>query len=78
MDKERLRVRFDAKLLEKLAGISGREVNEMNKLRSTQPRMVDGIENILKNLTTKLEAIHTFVIEFNANADHPIVVDIDI
>lgn len=74
-DNERIRVRFDSKLLEKLAGISGREVYAMNTLKSTQPTIVHEIKKILEDLANRLAAIDTFVIEFNANTDLPIVVE---
>lgn len=74
-DSERIRVRFDSNLLEKLAGISGREVYAMNTLRSTQPTMVHEIKKILENLANRLTTIDAFVIEFTANANHPMVID---
>lgn len=70
-------VRFDANLLEKLAGISGHDCHNLYSLRSAQPSVINEIEEILRKLTEKLQAIDSFIkIEFSVGSDLPVVVDI--
>lgn len=74
---EQITVRFDTDVLNRLAGISGVDCYNLHKLRSTQPSVIHEIDDILRRLTEKLQAIDSFLkLEFTAESDLPIVVDI--
>lgn len=76
-DYQRLKVRFASSVLDKIAGINGRECHDLNALRATQPSIKREIQEILENLANKLQQIDSFIkIEFSADSDVPFVVDI--
>lgn len=73
----KLQVRFNSDVLDKLTGVSGREINDMYAMRNTHPQVADDIEDILDRLSAKLEELNAFLkIEFQNDSDSPIVVEI--
>lgn len=73
----KMEVQFDSDVLERLANISAREICQMHSLCNTQPQIADEIERILEQLSTRLENLNSFLkIEFNADAQYPVIIEI--
>lgn len=64
-------------VLNKLAGISGREVSQMFAKKHENPQLEIEIEQILEGLSTTLNELNTFMkIEFDENAQLPVIVEL--
>lgn len=62
---------------EKLAGKSGREVQQLFNERSEKPQNQQEISDILENLSTQLEMLNAFLkLEYTSDAQHPTLVEI--
>lgn len=72
-----LEATFHASVIDKLAGKSGREISHLMAQRSERPQNVEDVQNTLKKLTDCLEKLNMFIkLEFNSNAELPIVVEL--
>lgn len=72
-----LEATFHASVIDKLAGKSGREISHLMTQRSERPQNVEDVQNTLKKLTDCLEKLNMFIkLEFNSNAELPIVVEL--
>lgn len=70
-------VAFSPDVLDKLAGISGREVSQMFTKKSENPQLEIELNQILEGLCTTLNDLNTFMkIAFVENAELPIVVEL--
>lgn len=70
-------VAFATDVLDKLAGVSGREVHAMYTMRNERPQVETEIANILERFGEKLDELHTFMkIKFDATEIRPIVVEL--
>lgn len=76
-ENELLEATFHASVIDKLAGKSGREISHLMAQRSERPQNVEDVQNTLKKLTDCLEKLNMFIkLEFNSNAELPIVVEL--
>lgn len=72
-----LEATFSSKVLDKLAGRSGREVHELHAVRTERPQVEDEIANIMQNLTDQLEVLDIYMkLEFNSSIEHPVVIEL--
>lgn len=72
-----LQVTFSPEVLDKLAGVSGREVHQLFKMRNERPQIADELSAILNGLGEKLDEMHMFMkIQFDNNDDIPVVVEL--
>lgn len=72
-----LNASFSVDVLEKFTGITGREMNQLYGQREERPQVTEEIANILKNVSTKLEEMNTFMkMEFVTGTEHPVVVEL--
>lgn len=68
---------FSADVLDKMAGVSGREIHQMHAMRNERPQIEEELEHILRSLSEKLDELNVFMkIEFNTGADYPVIVEI--
>lgn len=76
-NSECLHARFDSNVLDKLTGVTGIEMNNLNRERQSRPQAVLEIQEILSKLSSKLESLDAFIkIEFNRDSSLPIVMEI--
>lgn len=72
-----LETTFHPMVTEKMAGKSGREVNQLYQERDEKPQNQSEIAGILESLTTQLEVLNAFLkLEYHSDAVHPIIVEI--
>lgn len=75
LSNDELHVRFKGEVVDKLAGMTGREMQQKYLIRREKPDVRDEIENILKHLGDRLEALNDFLkIEYTPLA--PYVVEV--
>lgn len=68
---------FHPMVTEKLAGKSGREVNQLFQERDEKPQNRFEIASILENLTTQLEVLNAFLkLEYSNGVVHPTIIEI--
>lgn len=76
-NSECFRARFDSDVLDKLTGVTGIEMNNLNKERHSRPQAIGEIQEILSKLSSKLESLDAFMkIEFSSDSALPIVMEI--
>lgn len=72
-----LEVIFNSDVLDKLSGISGREMNQLAEQREERPQIHEQMAHILTGLSKKLEEMNTFMkIAFIDGHNHPAVVEL--
>lgn len=72
-----LETAFHPTVTEKLAGKSGREVNQLFQERTEKPQNQFEIAAILQNLTIQLEALNAYLkLEYTSSAENPSIIEI--
>lgn len=72
-----LKATFNSDVVDKLSGITGFEMSQLVEQREERPQVTEEIAKILEELTSKLEAMDTYMkIAFVEGHEHPAVFEI--
>lgn len=71
----KLKVSFSPNVIEKLAGVSGHELQQLNSMRNERPHVSEEIAAILRQLSDKLELLYVFM-KIHFDTDVPVVVEL--
>lgn len=71
----KLKVSFSPDVMDKLAGVTGRELQQLNSVRNERPHVSEEIAAILRRLGEKLEEMYMFM-KIQFDTDVPVVVEL--
>lgn len=74
---ETMEASFNPDVVDKLVGVSGRELHQLYTTRNQRPQVAEEIATILEGLTEKLDEMYMFMkIQFDDTSNIPVVVEL--